>query len=114
MPEIEDLLRRYRPVGPRPELEARIFADPAARAWPWTAAAAALLLLTIGLQMATGRLAAREPASAGGSPSLEDLAALLGGGEDARRVAELLVLEEQARAAFALPPPDAQIPEPTP
>jgi hypothetical protein len=114
MPEIDDLLRRYRPVEPPPELGARIFAARASRAWPWTAAAAALLLLTLGLQVATGRLAASVPAFTAGSPSIEDLAALLGGGEEARRLAELLVLEQQARAALALPPPDAQIQEPIP
>lgn len=43
--DLEDLLRRYRPVGPPPELRARIAAAAAAapRTWPWAAAAAALL-----------------------------------------------------------------------
>jgi hypothetical protein len=43
--DLEDLLRRYRPLGPPPELRARIAAAaaPAPRTWPWAAAAAALL-----------------------------------------------------------------------
>ena len=38
-PELEDLLRRYRPAGPPPDLRARIVAGPAPvpRTWPWAA-----------------------------------------------------------------------------
>jgi hypothetical protein len=44
-PEIEDLLRRYRPTGPSADLRARIVAgnQVTGRAWPWAAAAAVLL-----------------------------------------------------------------------
>jgi hypothetical protein len=44
-PEIEDLLRRYRPAGPGEDLRARIVAgnQVTGRAWPWAAAAAVLL-----------------------------------------------------------------------
>ena len=44
-PEIEDLLRRYRPAGPAPDVRARIVAGewPEGRVWPWAAAAAVLL-----------------------------------------------------------------------
>ena len=54
-PDIEDLLRRYRPSGPPPELRARVLANEAAagRTWPWAAAAAALLAATMGLQVWT-------------------------------------------------------------
>ena len=45
-PEIEDLLRRYRPAGPCGDLRARIVAgnQVTGRAWPWAAAAAVLLV----------------------------------------------------------------------
>jgi hypothetical protein len=44
-PELDDLLRRYRPAGPPAELRARLIASaaPMPRTWPWAAAAAALL-----------------------------------------------------------------------
>ena len=44
-PEIEDLLRRYRPAGPAGDLRVRILAADrfTGRAWPWAAAAAVLL-----------------------------------------------------------------------
>ena len=44
-PEVEDLLRRYRPAGPGGDLRARIVAgnQVTGRAWPWAAAAAVLL-----------------------------------------------------------------------
>jgi len=43
-PEIEELLRRYRPAGPAGDLRARIVAgnQVTGRAWPWAAAAAVL------------------------------------------------------------------------
>lgn len=55
--QVEDLLRRVRPAGPPLELRARILASRAARpVWPWTAAAAALLALIVGLQWSAGQL----------------------------------------------------------
>jgi hypothetical protein len=42
--ELEDLLRKYRPVGPPAELRQRIFATARApRIAPWASAAAAVL-----------------------------------------------------------------------
>lgn len=57
-PELEDLLRRYRPAGPPPDLRARIVAGPAPvpRTWPWAAAAAALLAMVCVTQLATRRV----------------------------------------------------------
>lgn len=56
--QIEDLLRRLRPAGPAPGLRGRIIgAAPAApRAWPWAVAAAALLVLVIGMRTSTDRV----------------------------------------------------------
>jgi hypothetical protein len=54
-PDLDDLLRRYRPAGPPPELRARVVGatTPAGRTWPWVAAAAVLLAATVGLQVWT-------------------------------------------------------------
>lgn len=53
---IEQLLRQLRPAGPPPELRARIVSAGPRRAWPWIAAAAAMLLMTIALQVAASSL----------------------------------------------------------
>lgn len=56
-PKLEELLHRYRPAGPPPDLRNQIAALIAARrTWPWAAAAAALLLTTCALQVATDRI----------------------------------------------------------
>ena len=56
-PKLEELLHRYRPAGPPPDLRNQIAALIAARrTWPWAAAAAALLLTTCALQIATDRI----------------------------------------------------------
>lgn len=54
-PELEDLLRRYRPVGPSSDLRARILGDtaPVGRTWPWAVAAAMLLAAVCGLRLST-------------------------------------------------------------
>ena len=55
--QLDDLFRRVRPAGPPPDLRARILsAQPARRAWPWAAAAAALLAIVVGLQWSAGEL----------------------------------------------------------
>jgi hypothetical protein len=77
--QLEQRLRRVRPAGPSAELRARIMsARPAARAWPWAVAAAALLALAVSLQVSAGRvLEGVRPAHAG--PAVDatpDLAAL--------------------------------------
>ena len=55
--QIENLLRRVRPAGPPPELRARILsASPPRRAWPWLAAAGALLMMVVSLQSSAGQL----------------------------------------------------------
>lgn len=100
----EDLLRKYRPVGPRPGLRARILA-PERRAWPWAAAAAALVALTIALQSAT-RSTAVDVIDVPMEPFEFDarvayLTQIMGGGEDARRVAMLTVTDEEIRMRLA-------------
>jgi predicted lysophospholipase L1 biosynthesis ABC-type transport system permease subunit len=106
--DVEDLLRRVRPVGPPAELRLRIEQEaalpvPAPRAWPWAAAAAALLVLTAGLRVEVNRLESRvevppDPAIA----IVDDLAERLGGDAAARRMATLMVLEQQMRAERAV------------
>jgi hypothetical protein len=100
--EIEDLLRKYRPVGPPAELRHRILATSRVlRIWPWASAAAALLVLGL-----TFRLAAwNEVAGADlnlGPPAVarvtEDLTRMLGGDLRARELAELIVVEQQVHS----------------
>jgi hypothetical protein len=54
--EMEDLLRQVRPAGPPPHLRARILGTASRPAWPWMVAAAATLVMTIGLQMEAAHL----------------------------------------------------------
>ena len=69
--EIEALLRAVRPVGPPPGLRARILAArPARRTWPWVAAAAALLAVTVSLRVAASQTLDRvRPATASAVPA---------------------------------------------
>jgi hypothetical protein len=61
--DILDSLRRYRPAGPPPRLRGRVVqVTPAARTWPWAVAAAALLALSIALNVGARRVE-RETAS---------------------------------------------------
>jgi hypothetical protein len=94
-------------VGPPAELRARIEQE-AGRdvreraAWPWAVAAAALLLLTAGLRVEVSRLESRvdvppDPALA----IVDDLTERLGGDAAARRMATLMMLEQQMRAERA-------------
>lgn len=96
--KVRELLGRYQPLGPPAALRARVLATPvaAARTWPWAAAAAALLAATIGFHTAANRTiaAVAEPAD---PLSVEALAALMGGTEEARRASELIVEEQRIR-----------------
>ena len=52
--DIEQALRRYRPVGPPSHLRERILSEQKARrTWPWIAAAAALLFTVLTFRIAT-------------------------------------------------------------
>jgi hypothetical protein len=55
--ELDELLRRYRPAAPPPELRNRLTTQRSRpRTWPWAAAAAALFLVTCGVQISTERI----------------------------------------------------------
>ena len=100
--ELEDLLRRYTPTGPAPELRDRsltMAARSSDRAWPWAAAAAALLVATLGLHTAASRVSARADVRTSPDPAvgaIAELTQLLGGDETARAIAELIVMQHEA------------------
>ena len=102
----EDLLRRYRPVGPPAALRGRILA-PERAAWPWAVAAAALVALIVGVHMRTRTMVANQLGRAAGPVSVEiRVAALteaLGGNEEARRTAVLLVAKEELERRLPRP-----------
>jgi hypothetical protein len=97
--EIEDLLRKYRPVSPPAELRHRILAPiRTPRIWPWASAAAALLVLGLTFQFATRSETAAADLNLGPSAVArvtEDLTNMLGGDIRARELAEFIVVEQQ-------------------
>ena len=115
----EDLLRKYRPAGPPPDLRQRVCGGeslggaalygPPRLAWPWAVAAAALLAWTIGIHLQTLALAAnalgQRPDRLSVDTRVAALTEALGGSEDARRTALLLVAKEELERR--LPPPIA-------
>ena len=113
MDKAEVLLRRYRPTGPPPGLRARCVMTPAVRTWPWAVACAAVLALAVTVQVLIGGLTARLTPSddlAGERAAIEDLAAMLGRDEDARRFAEFAVRELRLRAEISTLPENAFAP----
>ena len=99
--ELDDLLRRYRPLAPPPELRARLVAaEPhGARAWPWAAAAAVLLAATLGLQLARVQMdEASEHVDPREAAELQVLVEMLGGDERALDEARRMMWERQLRA----------------
>lgn len=102
----DDLLRKYRPVGPPADLRARILV-PERAAWPWAVAAAALLVATLGLQLAIDSMAVRAievtVAPFDFEARVSQLTVALGGGEDARRRATLLAVDEDIRMRLPAP-----------
>ncbi|MDO8794602.1 MAG: hypothetical protein Q7J25_08290 [Vicinamibacterales bacterium] len=100
--EIEDLLQRYRPIGPPARLRERILAiDRTERIWPWATAAAALLVCALTFRIATGYEAASVDVRLGPAAATrvaDDLTDRLGGDAEARALAEFILVEQQVRA----------------
>lgn len=100
--DIEDLLRKYRPLGPPARLRERIFAiDHSERIWPWATAAAALLVSALTFPIAIRYEAASVDVRLGPAAEtrvVDDLTDRLGGDADARELAEFIVVEQQLRA----------------
>jgi hypothetical protein len=100
--DIEDLFRRYRPIGPPARLRERILAmERPERVWPWMAAAAALLVSALMLRFATGYEAADVYVTLGPAAETrvaEDLTDRLGGDADARGLAQVILVEQQVLA----------------
>jgi hypothetical protein len=107
--QMEDLLKRVRPVAPRPELRTRIVSAqrPAARAWPWVSAAAAMLAVTIALPKTNGQLPRRTLESTPWESEQVLLAEMLGGDAEAQRLADQIVAVNELRAAVIPVPPSA-------
>lgn len=100
-PELEELLRRYRPVGPPLDLRARVLSADTRRAWPWAAAAAALLAATVYFHTSANHIVAS--ANVPASPDATDQAIslmteMLGGDASARQMAELTIAIDEMRA----------------
>lgn len=99
---VDDLLRRYRPAGPPPELRAQVLDQRrVAATWPWAAAAAALLVTTVLLhaQVRSHVAEVYEPPPDPRRDAVEQLTSMLGGTQEARILAETGVLQEQVRAS---------------
>jgi hypothetical protein len=108
----EDLLRKYRPAGAPADLRARLLV-PERAAWPWMAAAAALLALTVGLHAATAVMAKQSLAPTedpfGFDTRVSLLAEAMGGNDEARRAAMLLVTGEEIERRLSMPAGDVPL-----
>jgi hypothetical protein len=97
--DLERVLRRYRPADPPIGLRKRCIlqsvTDRSRRTWPWAAAAAALLAATVASVVATASLDPLAVQVDESERAIDRLAALLGGDDVARRLAEIIVIEEQ-------------------
>jgi hypothetical protein len=96
---LNELLRDVMPAGPAPGLRARaLSARRPGRAWPWAAAAAAMLAVSLGLHAATVRTA-REitqtigPAEA--ESAMPELRAIAAGDEALLRRSALWTMQER-------------------
>lgn len=99
--EIEDLLRKYRPVGPPAEMRQRVLATiRVPLIWPWASAAAALFVLGLTFQLAARNEVAGADLNLGPSAVArvtDDLTNMLGGDLRARELAEFIVAEQQVQ-----------------
>jgi hypothetical protein len=99
-PELVALLDRFRPADPPAALRDRIVGGSSQPgAWRWALAAAALLVVALGLPAWSARLAHAALPSAAADDTAHTLADLLGGDAQARQTASLMIMTEQMRAA---------------
>jgi hypothetical protein len=98
---VEDLLRGYRPSRPDPALRERcLLSARERRAWPWLAAAAAVLACTLATRAASAHAMAQagvHVAPIDGELVVRELTERLGGDEAARQLARRLVDEDRLR-----------------
>jgi hypothetical protein len=104
--EIEDFLRRYRPVAPPARLRERIFSRAGShRIWPWASAAAVLLIAAIAVQTAAEYEVARTDVKLGPAAAVrvaQDLTEMLGGDLAARELADFILVEQQIRTEVSM------------
>ena len=110
MDELEDRLKRYRPVGPPADLRARIVAaaEPASRRWAWVpsaaAAAAACLFYVLAASARRDLSAELVKTDPHRDAIVHALAADLGGDEEAGAVAARLIEMDETTAALGTAP----------
>jgi hypothetical protein len=99
--QVEALLKRNRPAGPPESLRERCLSPlRQARVWPWVAAAAVLLVITVTIEGAAARAVASADVVVAPDPTahaIAELAETLGGDAAARRVAEQIIDEQMRR-----------------
>jgi hypothetical protein len=106
-PKLEEFLARVRVAGPAAGLRSRILSGAhESRVWPWAAAAAALLGVSLTLHGALDRHAAvvlEAPDLPSIDARVERISNLLGAGDGSRRLATFIVTaDELARQAAQL------------
>jgi len=95
--ELEQLIGRYRPADPAPDLRARVIAGAAPPrrvrlgAVDWTCAATAAALILAAVATRSPELPTASAADAVRQRVIRDTAEVLGGGAEAVRVAEFIV-----------------------
>jgi hypothetical protein len=108
MDDLEQRLRRYRPIGPPADLRARVISTagmPAPRRWAWvpsaTAAAAAVTFYVLSAGVRRDVVAELMKTDPQRDAIVRALAADLGGDEEARKVAARVI--EMSEATIAAP-----------
>jgi hypothetical protein len=108
--DLEQLLRRYEPAAPSPLLRARVLRPPVRTrsAWPWAAAAAALLAVSVWLGSSAERLMQRsevnvDVAARQRSLEVEALTEMVGDADNPRTLAEWMIQRRDADRAIEAP-----------